>query len=119
MPRADDQGSDFVVKLREADRIVREVLRQELEGDGLTELQVLGAVDLTHSAAAEGSDDAKTPGEKGAGREAPPVSAARRRDRIVGEARDLVHRSALVCFRVVDRELLQRRARESERRRFG
>ena len=43
---------------------------QELEGDRLLELQVVGAVDLAHPAAAEKADDAVAPAEDGAGREA-------------------------------------------------
>ena len=63
----------FVVELREARRIVRDVVGQELEGDRLSELEVVGAVDLAHAAAPERRDDAEAAGEDGARREAAPV----------------------------------------------
>ena len=52
---------------------------QELERDRLAELQVVGAVDLAHAAAAEQADDAIAAAEDRARREAPVVDRARRR----------------------------------------
>ena len=48
----------FVVELREARRVVSQVVGQELQRDRLTEPEIVGAVDLAHAAAAEQPDDA-------------------------------------------------------------
>ena len=107
-----------------------EVVGQELQRDGLAELEIVGAVDLAHAAAAERRDDAEAAGEERAGGEAPPAGAAGRGQRersrvpearhVAGGARQIVHRAlALVGLRVVDRELLERGAGEPERGRFG
>ena len=47
------------------------MIRKQLERDRLTELQVLGAIDLAHAATAGRCDDAKAAGEESAGGEAP------------------------------------------------
>ena len=69
----------------EARRVVGDVGGQELQRDRLAELQVVGAVDLAHAAAAEQADDAVAAGEQGAGREAP-VRIARQNPRDRGHA---------------------------------
>ena len=46
--------------------LVRSQYGQELERDGLTELEVVRAVDLAHAASAERRDDAEATGEDGA-----------------------------------------------------
>ena len=51
------RGPHFVVELREARRLVPQVVRQQLEGDGLTESQIVGAVDFAHPSATEQPDD--------------------------------------------------------------
>ena len=48
----------FGVELRQARGIAIDGLRQELQRDGLAELQIVGAVDLAHPALAEPPDDA-------------------------------------------------------------
>jgi hypothetical protein len=94
--------ADFVVKLREARGIVREGVGQELEGDGLSELEVVGAVTLTHTAAAERCDDPEAAGEDGSRGEASPAGAARGEragaGRLAREARQVVHpRGVIAC----------------------
>ena len=69
---------DLVVKLREPARVGRQILRQEFQRDGLAEAQIVGAVDLAHSAAAEQSDHAVPAVEHGARRESPVIDRARR-----------------------------------------
>ena len=49
---------------------------EELEGDGLVEGHVVGAIDLAHAAAAEQFDDAVSSGDDGAGHEAAGVDEA-------------------------------------------
>ena len=48
----------FVVELRQLLRILFQAGRQEFQRDGLTEPEIVGAVDLAHPAAAEQADDA-------------------------------------------------------------
>ncbi len=67
------------VEALEAARRPRRASGQELERDRLAELQVVGAVDLAHAAAAEQPDDAVALGEHGPGREIPPIRSIRRR----------------------------------------
>ena len=66
------RATNLVVKLREARRVVHQVVGKEFQCDGLTELEIVGPVDFTHAAAAERRDDPKPSGEEGAGGEAPP-----------------------------------------------
>ena len=54
--------------------ILFDVARQELERDGLSERQVVGAVDLAHAAAAEEGDHAIAVGEDNAGEVAAAVA---------------------------------------------
>ena len=61
------------VEALEPGRLGRELRRQELQGDGLAELEVVGAVDLAHAAAADEADDAVALAEDRAGREAAAV----------------------------------------------
>jgi hypothetical protein len=65
----------LVVELREARRIADEMIRKKLEGDGLTELEIVGPVDFAHPTAAERRDDPEAPGEECARGEASPVRA--------------------------------------------
>ena len=66
----------FGVELRQPRGIAIDVRRQELQRDRLTELQIVGAVDLAHAAAAEAADDAVAAAEEGAGREAAVIDRA-------------------------------------------
>ncbi len=66
----------LAVEALEAPGVALERARQELEGHGMLELQVVGAVDLAHPAAAEEADDAVALAEDGAGREALPGTGA-------------------------------------------
>ena len=59
----------FGVKALEKACVPREARRQELERDGLSELEILSAIHLAHSAAAEEADDAIAIGQQPAGRE--------------------------------------------------
>ena len=68
----------FGVELRQPRRIAVDVRRQELQRDRLAELQVVGAVDLAHAAAAEPPDDAVASAEERAGLEAAVVDRAGR-----------------------------------------
>ena len=70
--------ADFAVKLREALGIARNAIGQELERDGLFELQILSAVDLADAAAAERRDDPEAAGEQRARRQPSPVAPALR-----------------------------------------
>ena len=65
LPRDADFGEEALA----ADRIARQRARQELQRDRLSELEVVGAVDLAHAAAAEQADDAVAVGEDDAGGE--------------------------------------------------
>ena len=59
----------FGVELRQARGIAIDVRRQELQRDRLPELQIVGAIDLAHAAAAEAADDAVAAAEQRAGSE--------------------------------------------------
>ena len=59
---------DLVEEPLEPIRIAFDVARQELQRDRLAELQVVGAVDLAHAAAAEQADHAIAAGESVPGR---------------------------------------------------
>ena len=74
LPREPDLG----VEAREEALVRGDRLGQELQGDGLSELQVVGAVDLAHAALAEEPDDAVALAEHGARRERAEVERARR-----------------------------------------
>jgi hypothetical protein len=64
------RDAHFVVELRQASGMAGEILGQQLQRDGLSELQVVGAVHLAHAALAERRDDAEAAGENGSGFEA-------------------------------------------------
>jgi len=66
---------DFAVQLAQAHRIAIHVGRQELQGDGLAELEIIGAKHLAHAAHAQPADDAIAATEKGAGRKASMVNS--------------------------------------------
>jgi hypothetical protein len=68
--------ADFGVELAQPRGIPVDVGRQELQRDGLAELQVVGAVHLAHAAPAEPSDDAVAAAEERAGRETAVVDGA-------------------------------------------
>ena len=58
-------------------RLRGELRRQELQRDGLAELQVVGAVDLAHAAAADEADDAVALGEDRPGSKAAAIERGR------------------------------------------
>jgi hypothetical protein len=60
----------LVVETVEAAGVVGERFGQELQGDGLAQPQVVRAIDLAHTAAAEQGDDAVAVREQRAGHEA-------------------------------------------------
>jgi hypothetical protein len=62
------------VKLREADRVVSNPLRQELQCDGLAQPQVICAVDFSHPTAPQKSNDAIALIEDNARRKAPVIT---------------------------------------------
>ena len=68
----------FVEEPLEPIRIALDVPRQELQRDRLAELQVVGAVDLAHAAAAEQADHAIAAADERAGQE--PASGLDRMD---------------------------------------
>jgi hypothetical protein len=61
--------AELGVKLRETIAVGGDSGRQELERDRLVERQVVGAVNLAHSAAAEKRDEAVASGDDRAGSE--------------------------------------------------
>ena len=73
---------NFLVEARQPVGAMGDLLRQELESDGLAELQVVGAIDLAHAAAAQQADDAVAAGEHRAGNELRAVERVRRRQPI-------------------------------------
>ncbi len=72
--------ADLGVKAIEAILVRGQMPRQELERHGLTELQIVRAVDLAHAAAAEQADDPVALGEDRAGREAARLDRVGRRE---------------------------------------
>ena len=86
--------ADFGVELGQARRILVDVGWQELERDRLAELQVVGAIDLAHAAAAEALDDAVASAEERARREAAVIDGARRREPAGGRRGARVSRTA-------------------------
>ena len=72
--------ADLGVEAVDPGRLRGELRRQELQRDRLPELQVVGAVDLAHAAAADEADDAVALAEDRAGREAAAVERRRGRD---------------------------------------
>ena len=68
--------ADFIFEAFEPGLVLAEEGGEELEGDGLVEGDVVGAVDLAHAAAAEEFDDAVAACDDGAGHEASGVDEA-------------------------------------------
>ena len=73
---------DFLMEARQPVGAMRDLLRQELERDGLSELQVFSSIDFAHAAAAQQADDAVAAGQHGAGNELRAVERVRRRQPI-------------------------------------
>lgn len=71
--------ADLPVKPGQRGGVAQERLRQKLQGDRLIELEVVGAIDLTHPACAEKPRDSIAPGDDGPGRE--PFAPGRPHDR--------------------------------------
>ena len=69
---------DFVVKLREPDRLVTQPVGQKLERDWLAESEIVSAIDLTHAAFAEQSDNPISAVEQRAWRESAVADRVRR-----------------------------------------
>jgi hypothetical protein len=67
------------VQLRQARGIVVHFRWEELQRDRLTELQIVGAEDFAHAAAAESADDPVAAAEDRAGSEAAMIDAGARR----------------------------------------
>jgi hypothetical protein len=63
--------ADLVVKLREARRVVHQLVGEKLERDRLTEFEIIGAVNLAHAAAAERRDVRKRPARRVPGAKRP------------------------------------------------
>jgi hypothetical protein len=72
------RGPDLIVELREPHRVLREIHRQELERDLLSEAQVVGPVHLAHAAPPEQAEDAVAVVEDHPGSEAAVVDRAGR-----------------------------------------
>jgi len=68
--------ADLIVETREDAFIAGCDFREKLEGDGLAEGEVCGAIDFAHAAAAEESGDAVTAADNGSGEEAALVDGA-------------------------------------------
>ena len=64
------RDAQFGVKLGQPIGVGGDAGGQELQGHGLVERQIVGAVHLAHAAAAEHRDEAISPGNYGARREA-------------------------------------------------
>lgn len=67
----------FRVQLRQACRVAIDGWRQEFQGDGLAELQVVRSIDLTHTTPAETPDDPVAAAEQRTGIESPVIDGAR------------------------------------------
>ena len=98
--------ADFGVELGQPRRILVDVRRQELERDRLAELQVVGAIDLAHAAAAQPLDDAVASAEERARLEAAVIDGARRREPAGGR-----RRRASLSSRASDRRSIRARRR--------
>ena len=81
------RDADFVVELRKARGIVNEMIGEKLERDCLSELEVVGPVDLAHAAAPQERDNAEAAGEDRTRRKASPDGGAARRERAGSEGR--------------------------------
>ena len=70
------RDADFVVEARQGAIVGGGGLGEELQGDGLAQGQVGGAIDLAHAAASQQSGDAVARGHHGAGQEAAFIDGA-------------------------------------------
>jgi hypothetical protein len=70
--------ADFGVKLRQPRRIAVDVGGEKFQRDRLTELEIVGAIDLAHAAASEPLDDAVAAAKQCARLEAPMIDCAGR-----------------------------------------
>ena len=93
------------MEARERSAVRRECFRQKLQSDGLTELEIVSAVDFAHAAATEQTDDAVASGQRRAGREPRVVNRIKRG----GGAQEFA--SALRALRLLWRRLLPREQR--------
>ncbi len=73
---------DFLMEARQPVGAMRELLRQELQRDRLSELQVVRTIHLAHATAAQQSDDAVAAGQHRAGNELRAVEGVRRQQPI-------------------------------------
>ena len=83
---------------------MRDLLRQELQSDGLAELQVVSSIDFAHPAAAQQTDDAVAAGQDRARNELRAVERVRRGQLIGcghGQRRRVRQVSAGAAFRAV------------------
>ncbi len=67
----------FAVQLHQAGGIAIDFRGQELERDRLRQLEIVGAIDLTHTAASQTPDDAVAAAEQGPGRKSAVVDGVR------------------------------------------
>ena len=121
----------FVVELREPHGIAREAFGQELQGDGLAEPQVVGAIHLAHAAPAQQAENPVAAVEHDAGGEPAVINragraqpaAGGRRCRSLAAGRELgfvFHRAILVGRGGARCEVVVRvRSRGFEGARFG
>ena len=79
---------DLAVEAFEQPGIVGGGFREKLQGDGLVELEVDGAIDLAHAASAHQTENAVAVGQDRTGGEAPFLGSARRRRRLGSRLRD-------------------------------
>jgi hypothetical protein len=76
--------ANLVVQLRQPHGITGDGAGQEIEGNRLTEAQIVGAIDFAHAATAEESDDAIAAVEQRPWREAPMVDGIGRGEPTAG-----------------------------------
>jgi len=72
-------NANFAVKAGERGSVLHQLLRQELQGHVLIELEVLGAIDLTHAAAPDQRNDTIAICEQRTGKNSPALSPNRGR----------------------------------------
>jgi hypothetical protein len=61
--RIEARDAHFAEEALAPHRVVGEVAREEFQGDGLAQFQIVGSIDLAHAAAAQQPDDAVAIGE--------------------------------------------------------
>ena len=64
------RDANLIVELCEASRVALQLTGKEFQRDRLPEPEIIGSINLTHSPAAEKTDDSIPLAENGAGREA-------------------------------------------------